>query len=84
MGGALEARGIDASEGRLSSDAEGVVVLEDKVLVIKSIHVRYHLAGVSQDKREAAERSHAFHASRCPVAKSIGGCIAITTELEFV
>ena len=84
MGGALEARGIDASEGRLTSDAEGTVVLEDKVLVIKSIHVRYHLAGVPADKREAAERSHAFHASRCPVAKSIGGCIAITTELEFV
>jgi uncharacterized OsmC-like protein len=54
------------------------------VLVIKSIHVRYHLAGVPADKREAAERSHAFHAGRCPVAKSIGGCIAITTELEFV
>jgi uncharacterized OsmC-like protein len=60
------------------------VVLEDKVLVIKSIHVRYHLAGVPADKREAAERSHAFHAGRCPVAKSVGGCIAITTELEFV
>jgi len=84
LGGALEARGIDASDGKLSSDAEGVVVLEDKVLVIKSIHVRYRLAGVPEDKREAAERSHAFHASRCPVAKSIGGCIAITTELEFV
>jgi uncharacterized OsmC-like protein len=60
------------------------VVLEDKVLVIKSIHVRYHLAGCPDDKREAAERSHAFHAGRCPVAKSVGGCIAITTELEFV
>ena len=54
------------------------------MLVIKSIHVRYHLSGCPDDKREAAERSHAFHASRCPVAKSIGGCIAISTELEFV
>jgi uncharacterized OsmC-like protein len=60
------------------------VVLEDKVLVIKTIHVRYQLSGCPHDKREAAERSHAFHASRCPVAKSIGNCIAITTELEFV
>jgi uncharacterized OsmC-like protein len=60
------------------------VVLEDKVLVIKTIHVRYRLGGCPDDKREAAERSHAFHASRCPVAKSIGSCIAITTELEFV
>ena len=68
----------------MTSDAEGVVVVHDKVLVIKSIHVRYHLAGCPEDKREAAERSHAFHASRCPVAKSIGGCIAISTELEFV
>jgi uncharacterized OsmC-like protein len=60
------------------------VVVEDKVLVIKHIHVRYHLAGCPDEKREAAERSHAFHASRCPVAKSIGGCIGISTELEFV
>jgi uncharacterized OsmC-like protein len=68
----------------LTSDAEGVVIVQDKVLVIKSIHVRYHLAGCPDDKREAAERSHTFHAGRCPVAKSIGGCIDITTELEFV
>jgi uncharacterized OsmC-like protein len=59
------------------------VVLEDKVLVIKRIHVVYRLAGCPEDKREVAERSHAFHASRCPVAKSIGGCITISTELEF-
>ena len=68
----------------MTSDAEGVVVVQDKVLVIKSIHVRYHLAGCPEDKREAAERSHTFHAGRCPVAKSIGGCIDIITELEFV
>jgi len=48
------------------------------------VYKRQHLAGVPADKREAAERSHTFHASRCPVAKSIGGCIAITTALEFV
>jgi uncharacterized OsmC-like protein len=59
------------------------VVLEEKVLVIKRIHVRYRLADCPEDKRDAAERSHAFHASRCPVAKSIGGCITISTELEF-
>jgi uncharacterized OsmC-like protein len=67
----------------LSSEAEGVVVVEDKVLVIKRIHVRYLLIGCPEEKREAAERSHTFHASRCPVAKSIGSAIAITTELEF-
>ena len=59
------------------------MVLEDKVLVIKSINVRYRLTGCPDDKRETAERSHAFHASRCPVAKTLGACIHITTELEF-
>jgi uncharacterized OsmC-like protein len=53
------------------------------VLVIKRIRVRYTLTGCPEDKREAAERSRAFHASRCPVAKSIEKAIEITTELTF-
>lgn len=57
--------------------------VEEKVLVIKRIQVRYRLLGCPADKREAAERAHAHHASRCPVARSIGGSIDITTELEF-
>jgi uncharacterized OsmC-like protein len=51
--------------------------------VIKKIRVRYTLVACPEDKREAAERSHAFHASRCPVAKSIEKAIEITTELTF-
>ena len=53
------------------------------MLVIKRIRVHYRLAGCPADKREAAERAHSFHASRCPVAKSIGGSIEISTQLEF-
>ena len=83
MGGALEARGIDAGHGKLSAEAEGDVVVEDKVLVIKRIRVRYRLVGCPEDKREAAERAHSFHASRCPVARSIGGSIEISTELAI-
>ena len=67
----------------MSSEAEGDIYVVDKVLVIKRIRVRYKLVGCPDDKREAAERSHAFHASRCPVAKSIGGSIEIMTELTF-
>jgi uncharacterized OsmC-like protein len=58
-------------------------VLEDRVLVIRRIRVRYALSGCPPDKREAAERAHARHAARCPVARSIGGCIEISTELHF-
>jgi uncharacterized OsmC-like protein len=84
LGGALEARGIDASGGRLESFTEGDVEVEDRVLVIKRLRVRYRLTGCPEERREAAERAHSLHASRCPVARSIGGCIAIATELEFV
>lgn len=59
------------------------MVLEQKVLVIKRIRVRYRLEGCPDDKREAALRAHEFHASRCPVAVSIAGTIAISTELQF-
>jgi len=83
MGGALEARGIDASEGRLTSEAEGEIYLVDTVLVIKRIHVHYTLRDCPEDKRETAERSRAFHASRCPVAKSIEKAIEISTDLVF-
>ena len=83
LGGALEAGGIDASEGLLSSEAEGEIYLEDKVLVIKKIRVRYTLIGCPDDKREAADRAHAFHSSRCPVAKSVEKAIEISTELTF-
>ena len=84
MGGGLEAAEIDASGGTLTSSAEGDVILEDKVLVIKRIRVRYQLAGCPDEKREAAERAHSFHAARCPVAKSIASSIEITTQLDFV
>ncbi|TMB80197.1 MAG: hypothetical protein E6J46_01735 [Chloroflexi bacterium] len=83
MGGALEARGIDAAAGRLTSEAEGEVYVEDRVLVIKKIHVQYTLRGCPDDKREAAERAHSHHASRCPVAKSIEKAIEISTDLTF-
>jgi uncharacterized OsmC-like protein len=57
------------------------VELEGKVLVIRRIHVKYHLK-ISPDKRNVAERVLGFHADFCPVARTIGGCVAITTSLE--
>ncbi|TMC55242.1 MAG: hypothetical protein E6J20_00820 [Chloroflexi bacterium] len=80
----MEARGIDASGGKLTSTSEGDIEVEHGVLVIKRIRVHYSLAGCPADKREAAIRAHEHHASRCPVHKSIGDCIAMTTELQFV
>ena len=50
------------------------------MLVIKRIHIRYHLA-LRPEQREAAERAHGAHQSRCPVARTLHGAVTITTEL---
>ena len=54
------------------------------MLVIKRIHVTYELAGVTAEQRETVERVLGFHADHCPVARSIGGSIAITTDVRYV
>jgi uncharacterized OsmC-like protein len=55
---------------------------DGKVLVIKRIHVTYHLIA-DPDKQEAAKRVHDFHADFCPVARTMKGCVDISTELQF-
>jgi uncharacterized OsmC-like protein len=52
--------------------------------VIKRIHVRYLLTVDAGVDLAVVERVHGFHADRCPVARSIGGAIAITTEFETI
>lgn len=64
------------------SETVGEIEKENNVLVIRRIHVTYHLP-VAPDKRDVAERVHGFHAEHCPVARSIGGCVNITTTLEM-
>jgi uncharacterized OsmC-like protein len=49
-------------------------------MVIKRIHVTYHLK-LKPEQRETAEKVHGFHADYCPVARTIKGCVDITTEL---
>ncbi len=56
--------------------------LEGNVLVIKRIHVTYHLATPAED-RDRVDRAYAIHAENCPVYRSIGTAIAITTEIDW-
>ena len=52
------------------------------MLIIRRIHVTYHLR-LDPAEREIAERIRGFHADSCPVARTLGGCIAISTALEM-
>ena len=67
----------------MTSDVTGEVETEDGVLVVKRIHVAYTLE-LEQDQVEAAQRAHEAHHGRCPVYKTIRGCVDITTELRLV
>jgi organic hydroperoxide reductase OsmC/OhrA len=66
----------------LTSEAKGEIEKDGNVLVIRRIHVTYHLK-VPPEQRETAERVHGFHARYCPVARTIEGCVEISTSLEM-
>ena len=51
--------------------------------MIKRIKTTYTLKGVAADDKEKVERVLDFHADFCPVARSIGACIDITTEVVY-
>jgi uncharacterized OsmC-like protein len=83
FGGALEARKIDASNGRLTADARGEVENEDGVLVIRRIHVELTIRA-SEEQRQTVERVHGFYAAKCPVYRSLQAAIQITSSFVLV
>jgi uncharacterized OsmC-like protein len=60
----------------------GEVELDGKVLVIRRIHVVLELRGAAEH-REVAERVHGFYADACPLYRTLGPAIQITTKLAF-
>ena len=83
FGGALEARKIDASDGRLTAQVRGEVENEDGVLVIRRIHVDFTLRA-SEDARGTVDRVHGFFAQKCPVYRSVEKAIQITSSYTLV
>ena len=70
FGGALEARGIPAGGGFLHSESVGDVAKEGRTLVLKRVHITYHLnveAGLLVEKRDAIQRAFDHHPDACPV-----------------
>ena len=83
FGGALEARHIDASGGKLAADVTGEVEQEDGVLVIRRTHVHMRLAA-PEDARETVERVHDIYAMRCPLYRTLHNTIQLTSSVEVV
>jgi hypothetical protein len=79
FGGALEARQIDASNGKLTADVTGEVETEEGVLVIRRIHVAMHLVA-AEAARKTVERAHGFYATRCPLYYQKNRCADLRKE----
>ena len=79
FGGALEARQIDASNGKLTAEVTGEVEKEDGVLVIRRIDVAMRLVA-PEGVRETVERVHEMYAMRCPLYRTLHNAIQLTSS----
>ena len=78
FGGALDARHIDASNGKLVAEVTGEVEAEEGVLVIRRIHVAMQLVAPEQS-REVVERVHGIYAMHCPLYRTLHNAIQLTS-----
>lgn len=83
FGGALEARQIEASHGRLTAAVTGEVELEDGVLVIRRIHVQMRIVA-PETVRGVIQRVHDGYGMRCPLYRTLHGAIALSSSFELI
>lgn len=83
FGGALEARKIEAGNGRLTADVTGEVEKDEGVLVIRRIHVALRLVAPEQ-VRETVERVHGMYAMRCPLYRTLHKAIELSSSYTLV
>lgn len=81
LGGMLSPLGQRLDDGELRADGKGMIVKERGVLRIRSVDVTYHLQATEGVDLEKVRRAHGRHTDYCPVARSIGTSIDITTHL---
>jgi hypothetical protein len=82
FGGALEARHIDASNGKLVGEVTGEVEAEEGVLVIRRIHLALRLV-TSKEALETVERVHGLYAMHCPLYRTLHNAIQLTSSFTL-
>ena len=83
FGGALEARQVDASNGKLVAEVTGEVEKDEGVLVIRRIHVAMRLMA-PEGARETVERAHEIYPMRCPLYRTLHNAIQLTSSFTLV
>jgi organic hydroperoxide reductase OsmC/OhrA len=74
-------RQVPVSRESLQADVEGDIEAVDNVLRITRIRVHYRLR-IPAAMREKADRALATHATKCPAANSVRGCIELDITSE--
>lgn len=67
----------------LETRVTGEVEKEDGVLVLQRVHSVFRVK-VADDTHDTVERVAQLAISKCPVARSIEGSIAVTTAVEYM
>ena len=75
FGGALEARQIDASDGKLTAEVIGEVETEEGVAM---------RLVAPETARATVKRTHGIYAMRCPLYRTLHNTIRLTSSFELV
>ncbi len=75
-------RDIPAPTEKLQASVEGDIQAIDNVLRITTIRVRYRIR-VPSGALERARRAVDTHATKCPAANSVRGCIDLDIDADI-
>ena len=75
-------RDIPAPTEKLQASVEGDIQAIDNVLRITRIRVRYRIR-IPAGTREKAQRAVDTHATKCPAANSVRGCIDLDIAADL-
>ena len=81
---ALSARKVEFDPNTYKADVLGTIEGENNQTIrITKIHVVFHIPGVVEEQRAAADRAVKFHSAACPAHESVKDAIDITWEANY-
>jgi len=84
FGGLLSGLGQPVGDGQLEAEGSGELADDGGTLRLRGVHVDYRLKlsdGVDADK---VRRAHEHHRAKCPIARSIGQSVVLSTNLTLL
>lgn len=84
FGGLLGGLGQPVSGGELEADGSGELVDDAGTLRLRAVHVDYRLKLADGVDAEKVRRVHERHRARCPIARSIGQSVVLSTSLTLL